>query len=207
MMMMAIPAILSAIGGLTGQKAQQGSTYSKGQRSTIDSILDQIRGGGGAPDINQNPQFQQSNEWLQSLFNDPAFFEKFENPAMRQFNEQIVPSIANRFASMGSGGALNSSGFRNQMAREGGNLATNLAAQRGQMQQNAIPQLQQNSQMPFQNIMQMLQQSLQPTMNQYTPASPGFGGNIGASMFGGLAQGFGQNMGSQMANLFPGQSP
>ena len=49
----------------------------------------------------------------------------------------------------------------------------------------------------------MLQSALQPTQNQYTPASPGFGGNIGASMFGGLAQGFGQQMGQG----FAGQSP
>lgn len=205
--MMAIPAILSAIGGLTGDKAKQGSTYSKGQRSAIDDILQSIKGMKGSQDITQQPGYQQGNEWLMSMFNDPEFFNQFEAPLQRQFQEQTVPDLANRFASMGSGGALGSTGFRNQLAREGSNLSTNLAALRGGMQQQAIPQLLGYANQPFSNMMSLYNQGLQPTQNQYHPASPGFGGNIGASMFGGMAQGLGNQWGQQMSNMFPGQSP
>lgn len=205
-MMMAFPALLSAIGGLTGDKAKQGSTYSKGARSAIDDVLESIKGmKGGAMDITQNPGYQQGNEWLQGLFNDPQFFQNFEAPLQRQFQEQTVPDLANRFASMGSGGSLGSTGFRNQLAREGSNLSTNIAALRGGMQQQGVGQALQYAQQPFQNLMQAYGIGTQPTMNQYHPASPGFGGNIGASMFGGLAQGYGQQMGQNMAN--PGQFP
>lgn len=202
MMMMAIPSILSAIGGLTGDKAKQGSTYSKGARSAIDDILNSIKGmKGGATDITQNENFQTGQDWLQSMFSDPDFFDKFEAPIQRQFQEQTVPELANRFASMGSGGSTGSTAFRNQLAREGSNLSTNLAALRGGMQQQAIPQLAQYAQQPFNNLMSLYQQAIQPTMNQYTPASPGFGGNIGSSMFGGLAQGYGQQFGQGMAGM------
>lgn len=209
MMMMAIPAIFSALGGLTGDKAKQGSTYSKGARSAIDDILNSIKGmKGGAMDVTQNQNYQTGQDWLQSMFNDPQFFEQFEAPIQRQFQEQTIPELANRFAGMGSGGSTGSTAFRNQLAREGSNLSTNLAALRGGMQQQAIPQLQAYAQQPFSNLMSLYQQALQPTMNQYTPASPGFGANIGASLFGGLAQGYGQQFGQGMANQrFPGQYP
>jgi hypothetical protein len=199
MMMMAIPAILSAIGGLTGSKAKQGSTYTKGQRGTIDDILQSIKGMKGNQDITQNQGFQGGQDWLNSLFNDQDFFNRFEAPAQRNFQENTVPDLANRFAAMGSGGSLGSTGFRNQLAREGSNLQTNLAAMRGGMQQQGVGQQLQYAQQPFQNLMQLLQQGLQPTQNQYHPASTGFGGNIGSSMFGGLASGYGQQAGQMMA--------
>ena len=199
--MAALPAILSLVGGLTGDKAKQGSTYNKGQLGLIDEAVQSLRG--GAPNVEQNQNYQTGQNWLQSMFNDPQFFNQFEAPLQRQFQEQTVPDLANRFASMGSGGALGSTGFRNQLAREGSNLSTNLGALRGGMQQQAIPQLLGYSQQPFSNYMSMLNQALTPTQNQYMPATPGFGGNIGASMFGGLAQGYGQ----QMGQLFAGQSP
>jgi len=206
MMMMAIPSILSAIGGLTGDKAKQGSTYTKGQRNTIDDVLNSIRDmRGGAQDVTQNQNYQTGQDWLQGMFNDPQFFDQFEAPLQRQFQEQTVPELANRFAGMGSGGSTGSTGFRNQLAREGSNLSTNLAALRGGMQQQAIPQLQSYAQQPFSNLMNLYQQALQPTMNQYTPASSGFGGNIGASLFSGLSQGYGQQFGQGMAGS--GQAP
>lgn len=220
--MMAIPGVLSLVSGLTGNKAKQGSTFSKGARSAIDDVLQSIKGmKNGAIDVTQQPGYQQGQEWLSSLFNDPEFFNKFEAPLQRQFQEQTVPDLANRFASMGSGGALGSTGFRNQLAREGSNLSTNIAALRGGMQQQGVNQGLQFAQQPFQNLMSLYGIGTQPTMNQYQPASPGFGSNIASAMFGGLSQGYGQYMGQNMANTqqqsnfqpqgmfrgYPGQSP
>lgn len=195
--MAALPAIMSLIGGLTGDKAQQGSTYNKGQLGLIDQAVQSLRG--GAPNIQDQQGFQTGNDWLQSLFNDQSFFDKFESPLQRNFQENTIPDLLTRYGAMGSGGALGSTGLRNQLAREGSNLSTNLGALRGGMQQQAIPQLLGYSQAPFSNYMTMLQSALQPTQNQYMPATSGFGGNIGASLFGGLSQGLGNMWGQGMA--------
>jgi hypothetical protein len=212
----------SLIGGLTGSKGETGSTYSKPQRQGINDILNSIKQmKGGAQDITQQPGYGQGLDWLMSMFNDPQFFDKFEAPLQRQFQEQTVPDLANRFASMGSGGALGSTGFRNQLAREGSNLSTNIAALRGGMQQAAVPQLLGYSQQPFSNLMSLYQQALQPTQNTYQPPSTGFFGGLAAPFAQGAASIWGQQAGQQAGNpgqqnnfqpqpfsrTYPGQSP
>lgn len=66
------------------------------------------------------------------------FFESLEAPAMRQFQQQIAPGIANRY--VGSG-IKNSSGLNNSLASAGQGLAENLQSQRLGIQMNAISQL------------------------------------------------------------------
>lgn len=196
--LMAIASIVSGAAGAAGVGGKKGefkSTYNKGQRSFLEDLLDQARGMGGASgDITQNQGFQTGQNWLQDLFNDPSFFQKFEAPALRQFNEQTVPELANRFASMGSGGSLGSTAFRNQLGREGSNLQTNLAAMRGGMQQQAIPQLMGYAQQPFQNYLGLLQNALTPTQNVYQGPTNPFAGIAGA-FAGGAGQGLGQQWG------------
>lgn len=202
-----ISALSAGIGGLTGSPGEQKSSFSKQQRGGINDILASIKNmRGGAQDVTQNPQFQMGNEFLSNLFNDQNFFNNIEAPALRQFNEEIAPGIANRFASMGSGGSTDSSAFRNQINREGANLAQNLSAQRTGMQMQALPQAYGAAQQPFSNLMSMYSQALgQPMMNQYQPPSMG--------MFGGLAAPFAQGAASYWGGQggqgggFPGQSP
>lgn len=213
---MLISGLLSAGAGmLTGSEGEQKSTYSKGQRSKIDEILEDLKGmKGGAQDITTNPQYMQGQEWLNSLFNDPEFFKNFEAPLQRQFQEQTVPELANRFASMGSGGSTGSTAFRNQLGREGSNLSTNIAALRGGMQQQGVNQGLQYAQQPFSNYMQLLQQALQPTMNQYQPPNAGAGA-FAAPLISGAAQYWGGQSGNQQnsqnltgaSGRFTGQSP
>lgn len=188
--MMGIGSVLSALlGGLTGNNAKTGSTYSKNQRRNIDEIIQDVKGlKSGAQDITQNPNYMQGQDWLSSLFNDEGFFNKFEAPAFRQFNEEIIPGIANRFASMGSGGSLGSTAFRNQANRAGVDLATNLAAMRGGMQQQGVNQGMQYAQQPFQNYMNLQNLALTPTRNTYQGPSQG--------MFGALAAPFAQGAAS-----------
>ena len=197
MMAMLASIIMPMISGSGNSKGQQGSTYSKAGQQGIDDILRQVKQQGGYQDINQDQNFQQGQDYLQSMFNDPSFFDKFEAPMMRNFNENIVPGLANQFASMGSGGSMGSTAFRNQLGREGSNLQTNMAAQRGQMQQNAIPQLMNYAQAPNNSVNQMYQQGLTPTNNQYQPPDPGFWGNIAPSLFSAGAQGYFNNRGQQ----------
>ena len=206
-----LPMLLAAGGALAenaGGKnnARQSSTYNKGQLSAIDNILNQIKGMGGQQDITQNQGYQAGKNWLSDLFNDENFFNKFEAPLQRQFQEQTVPELANRFGSMGSGGSLGSTGFRNQLAREGSNLSTNIAALRGGMQQQGVNQQLQYAQQPFQNLLGLMQQALQPTQNVFQPANQGFFGPILSSLAGGYAQGYGQKLGNQFAGQYAGTS-
>lgn len=199
-----ITAITAAGSAFTSNKGEQSSTYTPNQQGSIDDILNSIKGmkGGGAQDITQNQNYNTGQNWLQGLFNDPSFFQQFEAPLQRQFQEQTVPDLANRFAGMGSGGSLGSTAFRNQLGREGSNLSTNIGALRGGMQQQAIPQLLGYSQQPFSNLMSLYQQALQPTQNQYQPPSAGpFGGALSA-----LLSAFGQGAGQKFGEGFAGSS-
>jgi hypothetical protein len=206
---MMLLTLLSAVGALGasafgGKEGEQKSTYSPQARGTLEDVLKMVNQMKGSADITQNPAYGQGMEYFNSLFNDPEFFRKFEAPARRQFEEEIVPGLANRFASMGSGGALGSTGFRNQLAREGSNLETNLAAMRGGMQANAVPQMLGYAQQPASNWMNMLGIATQPTMNQYQPPTAGGGANFLANMAGTFAQGYGNNA---YNNPSAGQNP
>jgi hypothetical protein len=185
-------------------KGEQGSEYNEAQQGGFDDIFKMIEGMRGGSDITQNGNYQQGSQWLNSLFNDPEFFKNFEAPLQRQFEEQTVPDLANRFASMGSGGALGSTGFRNQLAREGSNLGTNIAALRGGMQQQGVNQSLQYGQQPFNNLAQLYQIGLGGggVNNLYQPPN-----NPGAPIAGAAVQGYFQNQGMQNNQKQPGQSP
>lgn len=191
-MIMGLISMISGIaGGLTGEKGGQGSTYNKNQLGGLDKVLSDVMGmrNKGQNDITQNQNYQGGSQWLNDLFgNDQSFFDKFQAPLERNFSENIMPDVASRFASQGSGGSLGSTAFRNQANREGERLQESLAALRGGMQQQGVGQALQYGQAPVQNYMQMLQQALQPTQNTYQGPSMG--------LFGGMAAPFAQGAAS-----------
>lgn len=166
-------AIFSALApllkGMFGDQGGAGSTFNKQQQNFMNQGLGGLNPGMG--DITQNPTFKGGNEWLQNLFSDPDFFKSFEAPLMRQFEEETIPGLANRFAGMGSGGSLGSTGFRNQLAREGSNLHEKIASLRGGLQQQGVNQSLQYAQQPASNYLQQLQQYLTPTQNTYQQSS------------------------------------
>lgn len=219
-----IMALMSAIsgitGGLTGEKGKSGSTLNKNQLKGLDQVLNDVMGmrRQGQQDITQNQGFQSGQNWLNNLFNDENFFNAFEAPLQRQFNEQTIPELANRFGSMGSGGSLGSTAFRNQANREAGNLSSNIAALRGGMQQQGVNQSLNYAQQPFQNMMQLLQTALQPTKTTYQPPSMGFLGGLAAPFAQGAASYWGGQGGmnsnantgnnwNQLASMAAGQYP
>ncbi len=189
MMMGLLSAVSGLVGGLTGEKGKSGSTYNKNQLKGLDQVLNDVMGmrNQGQNDITQNQNYQQGSGWLNDLFNDQNFFDKFEAPMQRNFQENTIPDLANRFASMGSGGSLGSTAFRNQANREGERLQENMAAMRGGMQQQGVGQSLQYGQQPVQNWMQMLQQAMQPTQNTYQGPSQGFMGGLAAPFAQGAA--------------------
>lgn len=81
------------------------------------------------------PQIMQ---YLQNLLSgSPEATAAFEAPYMRQFNEQIVPQLAERFAGLG---ATSSSGFQQALGQAGAGLSENLASLREGLRSGAAQQ-------------------------------------------------------------------
>ncbi len=118
-------------------------------------------------------------EYIRKLLSgEPGAFDEFEAPLMRQYNQEIVPGLAERFAGMGSGGAQNSSAFQQTLGQSGQELMERLGALRGNLRNNALGQLQ-----------GFTQQGLQPTFESvYRQPTQG--------LFGGLASGLSQGLGN-----------
>lgn len=157
--MMAGPA-LSAIGGSMAQgnkgKFEQLTTQSPEQRNQFLNFMSQLQG----------PQAAGMENLMGLLSNDQAAFDKYEQPFKRQFMEETVPALSERFAGLGSHGGLSSSGFQQTAARAGERLSENLASMRGQLQMQAMNQLSQlmgQAQRPtFENVYQQPQAGFAP---------------------------------------------
>lgn len=76
-----------------------------------------------------------------NLSDNPADFNAFAAPQLRQYNEDIIPGISEQFAGMGAGG-LSSSGFRNAQVQGATDLAERLGAIRANLRQSAAQGLQ-----------------------------------------------------------------
>lgn len=68
----------------------------------------------------------------------PEAFQGQEQHALNQFNQQIAPQIAQRYAGSGIG---SSSGMQNAIAGAGGNLAAQLKSERGDIMHRSIQDL------------------------------------------------------------------
>ena len=64
----------------------------------------------------------------QDLAKNKFDFAPIEAKARRDFTQKTIPSIAERFASLGTGGSQRSSAFPKLLSQAGGDLETNLAA-------------------------------------------------------------------------------
>lgn len=167
-----IPAVMSAIAGGIGQlsgeskgrtgnflsgydpKWEQLSLYAPNQQSAMDTLL-----GRG---------MQYTN------------FPAMEQQAINQFNQQIVPGLAERFTS--TGGGLSSPAFASQLGQAGAGLAQNLHGMRANYGMN------------------LLNAGLSPrysSLNQI-PGSQGVLGNLGT--------GLGQGMTALSQQYFDDQS-
>lgn len=76
-----------------------------------------------------------------NLSDNPADFDKFAAPALRQYNEDIVPGLSEQFAGMGAGG-LSSSGFQNAQIQGATDLSERLGAIRAELRQRSAEGLQ-----------------------------------------------------------------
>jgi len=108
------PFMMPQPGFFSGTQSQVQSfpRYTGQQQQLISQLMQQL-----------GPLMQQTSK--------PLSFDPFEARARKQFAEQTVPGLAERFTSMG-GGRITSPSFAAQLGQAGAGMETDLAAARGQ---------------------------------------------------------------------------
>jgi hypothetical protein len=167
------------------------------QQGLHNNILQQAMGmaqGGGGYDL--------ANQYYNSLLgpNQQQAFDQFSQPYLQQFNEQMLPQIAERFAGMG---ALSSSGFGQALGGAASGLQSQLAQLFSQLQGQAAQQ-------QYGQYNQLSQTGLnyQPFAYNKQAGSAGFLGpllgGIGTAMGGPIGAALGQGIGGGISSLFKG---
>jgi hypothetical protein len=174
------PLLTGALSGLGSYGASQGlqslfgGNESPQQRGGGRSGMSEFLGGTpgrfdqvGRYNPNQERAFNQLlSQGLQGLMNPQAGFQPIANQARQQFQNQTVPSLAERFTA-GAGGALSSPAFASQLGSAGAQLEGNLASGAAQYGMNNQS-----------NLLQMLGMGLQPQFDTYqNPGQAGFAQN------------------------------
>ena len=172
----------------SGPKIEQKATGTQAQMqfggNDLINYLQQMMGQGGG--------LNAANQYDQSLLSGNGF-EQFSAPYLQQFQEQIMPQIAERFA---GGGALSSSGFGQAL----GGAATGLQSQLAQLFSQLQGQASGRQQGQFHNLSQtglgyspFAYHEKQGTQGLVAPLltgaasafSGGFGSGIAKGLFGG----------------------
>lgn len=194
-------AIGGGLGGLLGLLNGGGSQQDKiSQLPTINPQQQQAFSQYWQNPIQNNPLYGSGQDYLMNLLGGgPGAFSAFEAPYMQNFQQNIVPGIAERFAGLGTGsGAGSSSGLYNSLGQAGRNLQTDLAGLRSGLQMQALPQALGYAQQPYSNTLAGL--GVQPFGYTHEPGQGGLFGNILAGLGGGFGQYFGQGLGQQASS-------
>lgn len=180
-------------------KMKQQTLLQPGQQEGLNQLLQNP--------LASNPLYQQGSNFLQKLLGGgQEAYQQFEQPLLDQFQQQIVPQIAERFAGMGTGsGALSSSGLNQSLAHGMQNLGSILGQQRANLTSSLIPQAGQYAQQPISNLLSALGiRSFQPYQ---TSGSQGLIPPLAAGALGGITGGLGMGLGNFFGqNLFNNQS-
>lgn len=144
-MAVALPLILAALTAAAGTgvglaRGKEGLFGAPGRITALPTVtseqgtaLDQILGGASG-------QLPGAFGFLGNVLGQsPEAMQAFQAPALRQFREQIIPDIAQRF---GEVGGLQSSGFQQALGLGAERLSENLAAQRANLGFQGLGQLQ-----------------------------------------------------------------
>ncbi len=141
--------------------------YKKGRQGLLDMLENP-----GVSQIENFQPYQQGVQGIQDLLsNNPQAYQNFENQALQDFNQKVLPSIANRYAGQGAGG-LSSSGFQNELKESGNDLTTRLRALRSGLQQQGRQEALQYGQagLPGQQLRSGIQQSAIQNLLGYNQA-------------------------------------
>lgn len=191
-----LPALISgglgAASALTSKKPglKKIPTMSPQQQGLQNQILQMLQG-----QLGQGGSFGQAQNYLQNLLSgSPESMQAFQAPAMRQFKEQIVPGLAERFSGLGAG-SQSSSAFQQALGQAGAGLSESLAALRAGLQGGAAQSL---LGLPGQFLGSAFQN---PFALMQTQGGGRLSNILGA--FGqGMAPGLGQLSGFGLSNLF-----
>lgn len=129
--------LLTGFGG-SGDKLNKIPTKTKSQQALLNQLLGMI-----SPNGQLGGAYNQGIGLQQQLMNpNSEAVQQFTQPYMDQFNNQIVPQLAERFAGMGAmGGGLSSSGFGQSLSAAGGQLQNQLSALKAGLGQQAAQSL------------------------------------------------------------------
>jgi hypothetical protein len=172
---------------------QQLSTLSKGQRGLLQQLLGSLQG--QSSNIQQSPLYQQGSSYLSSLLSgSPEATAAFEAPYMRQFNEQIVPGLAERFSGLGAG-AQSSSAFSQALGAAGAGLQENLASLREGLRGQAAGQALGYAQQPISNLQGLAGLGLGTSTKAFAPREKPFWQQLLLGLGGGVGTGAGMGLG------------
>lgn len=200
------------MGLLTGSdaKLKKFDTLTHDQKKILAKIGDKIDY--KSFDMSKNKLYQEGQNFLRGLMQPGAMdklYSQLEAPMQRQFQEEIIPGIAERFSGMGAG-AQSSSAFNQSMGQAGAGLAERLAALRGQLTQQGVNQQLEAAQMglnyaqlPASINMGLSQLALgtQAFGYQNIPGQPGIGQGILGALGTGAASAFGSAAGGPLGAL------
>lgn len=169
----AIPAALAAAGALAGGLSS--ATKKKARVLRSPTMTDR--------QIADSDWYSQQGR---QIMQDPyKGFDPIRQQALNTYNQQLVPSLAERFTSMGAGNALSSPAFASQLGQMSQGLSENLAAMMARYGQ-------QNQEFGS-HLMGM---GMQPQFeNTYIPESQGFLSGMLGGLGGGLSSMAGAGMG------------
>lgn len=155
-----------------------------------------------------NPLYKQGSNYLQNLLGGGnEAYQQFEQPLLDQFQQQIIPQIAERFAGMGTGaGASSSSGLNQSLSQGMKDLGSILGQQRANLTAGSLGQASQYAQQPINNLLSALGiRSFQPYQTSGTQGLvPPLASGALAGITGGLGMGLGNMFGQ---NIFGQQTP
>ena len=174
----------------TKDKMKKIPTGTKEQQAFHNSLLAQAQGM-----LQQGGGYNRAQQFNQNILNpDSGAFDQFASPYLQQFQEQILPKIAEQFA---GAGALSSSGFGQALGGAGAGLQSQLAQLFSQLQQNAVGQ-------EYGQFNQLSQTGLnyQPFAYTQKPGSAGMLGPLAAGIGTALAGPLGGMAASGISSLF-----
>lgn len=190
--------------GGTPEKRENVSTLRPEQEALYNQLINAGMGPGAGGAMGDSADYYRN-----LLSDDSADYNAFATPAMRQYNEDIIPGLSEQFAGMGSGG-LSSSGFRNAQVQGATDLSERLGQIRANLRQAGAQGLQNIGNLGLQNFSQNMvtEQGSPGFLSSFAPAigsgiGYAVGGPVGGAIGGGMGSGLQQPI-SQMGSQWKG---
>jgi hypothetical protein len=193
-----IMAAMAVLGPIMDQLNKSGNSsgrenaYSKGQMGVLNQTINGL-GKGPAPQIGQNPLYQQGGDFLSQMLGSGQD-DALEAPLMRKWREQMIPEILAR------SGQGNRSDIHQMLARSTEGLLESFGALRSQNRWSAFNQALPYAQAPSNEFNTRSQTALNAQPYNYRQQQPGFLGSVLA----GAAPEFGKGLGQDLYSKYFG---